>query len=222
MRSLESSGAHFRASGLPGATRKCSAPGRASIGLGCVCDVVIVCPGKLHFLGVLHFVVVFFWLPPPVSARISGDRRFWVATPILGCRYGATVFGRLGAFLMVLRLPSCSTTGGDGARCVALRVSGMWDCSWQAWSSSGWRCFEPAEWWGTRRLGRRAVPSPASRPGGSGGSRGVHGRGCRPSGGRRGRCRRLISGGWRGAWVLPWIVFRSGGCPIAGSAGRQF
>ena len=71
----------------------------------------------LRFLGVLHFIVVFLWLPPPVSARISGGRRFWVATPILGCRYGATVFGRLGAFLMVLRLPLCSTTGGDGARC---------------------------------------------------------------------------------------------------------
>ena len=46
--------------------------------------------------------------------------------------------------------------------------------------------------------GRRTVPSPASRLGGPSGVRGSE---RRPSGGRGGRYRRLISGGWRGAWV---------------------
>ena len=36
------------------------------------------------------------------------------------------------------------------------------------------------------------------------------GRGCRPSGYRRGRCRQRISGGWRGAWIYFSKLCRSG------------
>ena len=47
---------------------------------------------------------------------------------------------------------------------------------------------------------RRAWPSRSTRPGGSGGIRDVRGRGRRPSGGRRGRCRRRSGRCWRGTF----------------------
>ena len=56
---------------------------------------------------------------------------------------------------------------------------------------------------GTSPLGRRDGSYRSSRLGRSGGSRGVRGIGCRPSGYRGDRCRRLISGGWRGTWGRP-------------------
>ena len=51
-----------------------------------------------------------------------------------------------------------------------------------------------------------------STPWGGGGIRDVRGSGCQPSGCRRGRCRRLISGGWRGHFVgfLPCWVLSAG------------